>query len=214
MTPLAADEEAAVQDAVGALEIAEGIVPMEAFTALREPALRRVVADRLAGCGRMLLPVGEGWVSGYDDAVADELVARGYGTLSRVDRAVLALVLLRTVAIPRARGEVAGEAWVVEHGARPTSIDELAQNRHLTKAQITTSVRRLRTVGLLRPGHRADLVPGPALHRLTRQRTTWLWEDLLLLAAPDSPYAQVLRNRRANSSTARVPVAHPAEEMR
>lgn len=213
MTPLAADEEAAVQDAVGALEIAEGIVPTEAFVALSEPALRRAVGERLAACGRVLLPVGEGWVSGYDDAVADELVARGYGTLSAVDRAVLALVLLRTVAIPRARGEVSGEAWVVEHGARPTSIEELAQNRHLTKAQITTSVRRLRTLGLLRPGHRADLVPGPALQRLTRQRTTWLWEDLLLIAAPDSPYAQVLRARRAGSSAAHGPGTGPAEEV-
>ncbi|MCF6509188.1 hypothetical protein E9549_17525 [Blastococcus sp. MG754426] len=212
MTPLAADEDAAVRDAIGALEIAEGIVPTTAFMALREPALRRVVADRLAACGRVLIPVDQGWVSGYDDAVANALVSRGYGTVCPVDRAVLALVLLRTVAIPRARGEVAGEAWVVEHGARPTSIDELAQNRHLTKAQITTSVRRLRTLGLLRPGHRADLVPGPALLRLTRQRTTWLWEDLLLLAAPDSPYAHALRARRAGPSGADAAVAVPAEE--
>lgn len=214
MTALAAPDEAAVQDAVGALEIAEGIVPTEAFAGLREPALRRVVADRLAACGRVLLPVGDGWVSGYDDAVADELVAAGYGTVTAADRAVLALVLLRTVAIPRARGEVDGDAWTVDHGARPTTIDELAQNRHLTKAQITTSVRRLRTLGLLRPGHRADLVPGPALQRLTRQRTTWLWEDLLLLAAPDGSYAQVLRARRARSSPAGVPGVRPREEIR
>jgi hypothetical protein len=156
--------------------------------------------------------VGEGWVSGYDDAVADKLVTRGYETLTPVDRAVLALVLLRTVAIPRARGDVAGDAWVVEHGARPTSIDELAQHRHLTKTQITTSVRRLRTLGLLRPGPRADLVPGPALQRLTPRRTTWLWEDLLLTAAPDSPYAEVLRARRATPTPAPRPNAHPAEE--
>src|SRR5690242_16721920 len=99
---LSPDEEAAVRDAIGALETAEGIVPVAAFPALREPALRRVVGERLAACGRMLISTEEGWVSGYDDHAADALAAQGIGVLSPADRAVLALVLLRTVAIPRA----------------------------------------------------------------------------------------------------------------
>jgi hypothetical protein len=209
-TALAREDESSVHDAIAALEIAEGVVPAGAFAALRDPALRRHVGERLAACGRVLIPVGDDWVSGYDDAVADQLIARGYGMLTTADRAVLALVLLRTVAIPRARGEVTGDAWTSAEGARSTSIDELAQNRHVSKTQIGLSVRRLRTLGVLRPGHRVEMVPGPALTRLTPQRAAWLWEDLLLLAAPDSPYAQVLRRRRSGSTARRVPREHIA----
>jgi hypothetical protein len=202
---LSPEEEAAVRDAIGALEIAEGVVPASAFPALREPALRKVVTQRLAACGRMLVSAEQGWVSGYDDQAADALAGLGIGVLSPVDRAVLALVLLRTVAVPRARGELSGTAWVTQDGARPTSIPELNHNRHLSKKQITESVRKLRTLGLLRPGHRAGILPGPALYRLSSQRAAWLWEDLLMLAAPDSSYARVLRARR----TARPALSRP-----
>jgi len=60
-------------------------------------------------------------VSGYDDEVADTLAGLDVGVLSPTDRTVLALVLLRTVAIPRARGELSGNAWVTPDGARPTT---------------------------------------------------------------------------------------------
>jgi len=194
---LSSDDEAAVQEAIAALEIAEGIVPASAFVALRDPALRAVVSKRLEACGRSLIAIEQGWSSGYRDDIADTLQRLGIGVLTPADRAVLALVLLRTVAIPRARGELRGTVWTTANGARATSIDELNQNRHIPKKQLTESVRRLRVLGLLRPGHRADIVPGPAMHRLSSQRAAWLWEDLLLLAAPDSTYARVLRARRA-----------------
>jgi hypothetical protein len=200
---LAAEDEAAVQDAIAALEIAEGVVPATAFPALQDPALRSAVAQRLAACGRALISVGPGWVSGYDDAAANTLARFGVGVLSPVDRAVLALVLVRTVAIPRARGELSGSAWVTPDGARPTTVAELNHNRHLTKKQITESLRNLRTLGLLRPGHRSGIMPGPAFYRLSQQRAAWLWEDLLMLAAPDSSYARVLRARRATHTAAR-----------
>jgi hypothetical protein len=45
-------------------------------------------------------------------------------------------------------------------------------------------------------------MPGPALYRLSQQRAAWLWEDLLMLAAPDSSYARVLRARRASHAAA------------
>jgi hypothetical protein len=51
---------------------------------------------------------------------------------------------------------------------------------------------------LIRRSPRAGITPGPALHRLTPQRTAALWEDLLILAAPDSAYAHVLRSRRTS----------------
>ncbi len=199
---LSPEEEAAVRDAIGALEIAEGVVPASAFPALREPALRKVVAQRLAACGRMLVSAEQGWVSGYDDQAADALAELGIGMLSPV--------LLRTVAVPRARGELSGTAWVTQDGARPTSIAELNHNRHLSKKQITESVRKLRTLGLLRPGHRAGILPGPALYRLSSQRAAWLWEDLLMLAAPDSSYARVLRARRTARSALSRPDPQPS----
>src|SRR5262249_40693701 len=62
----------------------------------------------------------------------------------------------------------------------------------------------LRTLGLLKPGHRSGIVPGPALYRLSQQRAAWLWEDLLMLAAPDSSYARVLRARRASHAARRT----------
>jgi hypothetical protein len=192
-------DEAAVHAAIAALEIAEGVVPAEAFTALQDPALRRAVTDRLAGCGRTLIPIEargtRGYVSGYDDQTADELVDDGVGVLSPLDRAVLTLVLLRTVAIPRANGRRESVGWLVDDGG--VGIDDLAQNRHLTKTQITSSIRRLRSLGLIRPGHRSRILPGPAFLRLTEHRSTQLWEDMVLLCRPDGLLAQALLRRRA-----------------
>jgi hypothetical protein len=198
-------DEAAVHAAIAALEIAEGVVPGEAFTALQDPALRRAVTDRLAGCGRTLIPIEtrgtQGYVSGYDDQVANELADEGVGVLSPLDRAVLALVLLRTVAIPRAHGRHDSVGWLVNDGG--VGIDDLAQNRHLTKTQITSSIRRLRSLGLIRPGHRSRILPGPALLRLTEHRSTQLWEDMVLLCRPDGLLAQALLRRRVERGSGR-----------
>lgn len=194
---LSTEDETAIVEAVGALELAEGPVPAD-LPALADPGLRGLVAARLAGCGRVLLSRPDGYCTGYDDAVADELVERDIGTLSETERAVLALVLLRSVAVPRARGRLGGEDWV-QADATPVTVEELAQNRHLSRSAIDKAVRRLRTLGLLRPGHRADIVPGPALQRLSPQRSAGLWEDLLLLAAPTSSYARHIRARRESA---------------
>ena len=205
MTRLTAEESTVVLDAIGALELAEGVVPAAAFVALSDPGLRRVVDERLQACGRTLIALpSDGFASGYRDDIADALLQEGFTCLSPTERAVLALVLLRTVAIPRARGTISGQDWVHESGSTPTTIDDLALNRRLTRKSLDAGVRRLRTLGLLRPGHRAGIAPGPALLRLTPARSSWLWEDLLLLAAPDSAYARVIRQRRA-SPTATSP---------
>ncbi|WP_156212830.1 hypothetical protein [Lentzea aerocolonigenes] len=148
----------------------------------------------------MLNQVGNGWTSGYDDEVADALVQQGRGVISPQDRAVLALVLLRCVAIPRAHGAITGTTWADANGSRSTTVDELALNKHLSKKAIKESLQRLQTAALIRRSPRNGITPGPALHRLTPQRTTTLWEDLVILAAPDSTYARVLRERRAAST--------------
>ncbi|MFF7944514.1 hypothetical protein ACFZC5_32815 [Nocardia gamkensis] len=192
-------DETAVREAIGALEIADGLVPSGVFPALEDPALRKTVSERLAECGRTLISVGDGWTSGYRDDVADALVKLDIGVLAPEDRAVLVLILLRTVAIPRARGSRAGETWGNTDRAKGTSVDELALNRNISKTQIKESVRNLATHGLV-DRHRGMLFPGPVLLRLTPRRSAQLWENLLLLAAPDSLYAHAIRSRRASPS--------------
>jgi hypothetical protein len=197
---LSATDETAVGEAVGALEIVDGSVPSGVFPALEDPALRKAISARLEECGRTLIRVGEGWTSGYRDDVADTLIELGIGVLPPEDRAVLILVLLRTVAIPRARGSATGKTWGNTEGVRGTSVDELARNRNISKNQITESVRRLCGCGLV-DRHRGMLLPGPALLRLTSKRAAQLWENLLLVAAPDSVYAQAVRARRTTPLT-------------
>ena len=197
---LSATDETAVREAIGALEIVDGFVPPGAFPALEDPALRKAITAGLEGCGRTLIRVGEGWTSGYRDDVADSLVEGGIGVLSPEDRAVLALVLLRTVAIPRARGNTAEKTWGNTDGVRGTSVDELKKNRNISNAQIIASVRNLCAARLV-DRRRKLLLPGPALLRLTPQRAAQLWENLLLVAAPDSIYARVVRARRATPPT-------------
>ena len=187
-------QRADVLAALGALEVAETPVRAADFRALAEPALRTAVDAALRGTGRTLLRVGDGWLSGYDDALADRLVEDGLGVLAPVDRAVLTLVLLRTVAIPRAQGRIDDADWTA---AEPTTIDELSKNRHLTKQEIKAGVRRLRTAGVLKPGRRPVIVPGPQFLRLTETRSRRLWEDLILLCQPDGMAAEVIRRRRA-----------------
>lgn len=173
---LGSADQAAVTAAASAVELADAPVRAEAFPALAVPTLCRVVEELLAAAGRRLLAVDGGWLAGYDDAVADRLAAEGVGVLAPEDRAVLTLVLLHTVAIPRARGRLDGTRWT---DAEPVDVDELAKSRALSKQAIRRSLRRLRSLGVLRQGHRPPIAPGPQLDRLTPSaasgsgRTSW-----------------------------------------
>lgn len=188
-----AHQRALVFEAVAALETAAEPVDPARFPALDDPGLRALVGEALGEVGRVVLRLSSGYVSGYDDEIADRLAAEGIGVLDPVDRAVLAVVLLRGVAVPRARGRIAGDQWT---DAEPITTEEIALNRHLTKTQIKAAIRRLRAAGILRPGHRADLVPGPQFERLTSARSQRLWEDLVLVSRPDGMLAEVIRRRR------------------
>ena len=194
LAALSRQDHEAVLTAVVAVEIADHPVSPANLRALLDPALRDIVRDCLAQAGRVLLEPSPGrYLSGYDDTIADRLVADGLGVLQQVDRAVLALVLLRTVAIPRAKGSIGGTDWTVSVA---TSIDELALNRSLTKERIRNSVRRLRTAGILRLGLRREIRPGPQFHRLTEARSSRIWEELMLLCQPEGLMAQIIRRRR------------------
>ncbi|MGQ0805939.1 MAG: hypothetical protein ACT4PI_19050 [Actinomycetota bacterium] len=186
-------QRASVHEAVAALETASEPIDPAVLPALDDPGLRTLVEEALADLGRVLLRVGSRYLSGYDDAIADRLAAEGTGVLDPVDRAVLTLVALRSVAVPRARGRLSSTDWT---DAEPTELDDLVLNRHLGKRRIQASLRRLRLAGILRPGHRAELVPGPQFLRLSPARAQRLWEDLVLVARPEGMLAEVIRRRR------------------
>lgn len=183
--------------ATAALEIADAPVPTPAFGALADPALRAAVEEALAAAGRCLVRHDSGWTSGYRDDIADRLIEQGLGVLKEKDAAVLVLVLLHTVAIPRARGRIVSEDWTV---SEPTSVEELERSRELKASDIRRSLRRLRTLGVLRYGHRSAVAPGPQFLRLTQQRNARLWEEMVLLCRPDGMLANVLRRRRSERS--------------
>jgi hypothetical protein len=189
-----------VMAAVSAVETSEEPVRAAEFQALRDGALRQLVSGVLADYGRCLLAVEDGrWTSGYDDAVADEVLRADIGTLEPNDRAVLALVLLHCVAIPRAAGRITSPDWTVAEG-----VDRkvLKFNRSLSAEDIKHSLRRLQARGILRRGHRAEIRPGPQFLRLTEARSRTLWEDLVLLCRPEGHQAAHIRRRRANMQAA------------
>jgi len=178
--------------AVCALEYASGPVPLTSFRALAEPALREVVQELLAAAGRVLVPAGAGFASGYDDQVAARLAEEGAGVLRREDRAVLTLVLLLSVAIPRAEGKIPPEAsWT---HARPVPRERLADTRlHLTV--IGAALTRLQDAGIVRYTN-GGLVPGPQFDRLTPAMSARLFEDFVLLAEPEGVLAESIHRRR------------------
>ncbi len=184
----------AVRQTAAALEAASEPILAVDLPALADPALHEPLRQCLRDAGRTLMQLDDHrWITGYDDTIADRLSAEGLGVLNRSDTAVLTLVLLHSVAIPRARGRITSSDWTV---AEAVSVDTLARNRHLTKTTINTSVRRLRTAGILRPGQRADIVPGPQFLRLSPHRLATIWEGLLLLCRPEGRTAAMIRRRR------------------
>lgn len=183
-----------VRAALAAVETADAPVPTRMFKALSDPTLRLEVEGALHATGRKLLRCEDGWMSGYRDDIADRMVAEGIGVLGTSDRAVVALVVLHCVAIPRARGTFTATDW---SQAPPTSIEELERSR-LTLTDIKASLRRLRAAGIVRP---KAIAPGPQFQRLTAERLERLSEELVLLSRPDGMLARVIRRRRAERLT-------------
>src|SRR6202012_5992563 len=111
------------------------------------------------------------WPSAYRDAGAAQLTGDGGNPLPLADRAVLTLVLIHSVAIPRTEGTLSGDSWV--DGTR-TPIEELQRRPQLPRGELRQSLGRLRAAGLvrvvparLRPGTvppNTAYLPGPRLH--------------------------------------------------
>ncbi|WP_084781040.1 hypothetical protein [Planobispora rosea] len=163
------------------------------FPALRDPVLRRVLAELLQRRGRVLVPGREVWTSGYaDDAAA------GAGTvLGEAERAVLTLVLIHSVAIPRAEGVLPADSW---SSPFPAQVEELRRHTMMPIGELEAALRVLRHAGLLsqvKAGEEAGgYVPGPQFQRLTGPARRRLQEELILAAGPNTPLAAAVRARR------------------
>jgi hypothetical protein len=201
LTALPSARQADVLSVVCALETATGPLPATAYRALAEADLREVATGLLAAAGRILISVGTRYTSGYDDQISDRLAAEGVGVLLPGDRAVLTLVLLFSVAIPRAEGKVAPEAsWT---GGRPVSRERLRGTK-VPNPVIKAAIQRLLDAGIIRevgPG----LVPGPQFDRLTPAMSAALFEELVLLAEPEGILSDAIRRRRLARQEASAP---------
>ncbi|WP_245642325.1 hypothetical protein [Nonomuraea candida] len=179
------------------------------FAALRDPALRHTLGEMLARRGRTLIQHRDRWTSGYDDGVAaavnaldaagaSDAAGPGGGRLGVSERAVLALVLVHSVAIPRAEGLLPEDSWMSPH---PTPAEELRRHTQLPIGELETALRRLRHAGLLgqvKAGEEAGgYVPGPQFHRLTPAARRRLQEELILAAGPNTPLAAAVLARRS-----------------
>lgn len=192
LADLPAARQADVLAALAAVETADAPVNPVGFRALADPTLRATLSRCLAEQGRVLIKIGDRWISGYDDDVMRRLATEGVGVLPVDDRAVLALVLLHSVAIPRAAGRVRGESWL---DAEPVTTAELTRSK-MPNARVVAAVQRLRDAGILRYGAKRRILPGPQLDRLTPAVSAALWEELVLLAQPRGVMADVIRRRR------------------
>ncbi|HEY2443671.1 MAG TPA: hypothetical protein VGI31_11085, partial [Streptosporangiaceae bacterium] len=158
--------------AFAAVEHSPEPVPEVQLLALRDATLRRSLDELLGRVGRTLVPVGSGWTSGYRDEVAAELTAAGWYCLPTTDRAVLVLVLIHSVAVPRSRGVAEGDAWT---SGQPTMASELLEASRVRPSDVKAALARLRAAGLVQlvqqrgagAGQSAAYLPGPQLHRLT-----------------------------------------------
>jgi hypothetical protein len=193
--------------AFAAVEHSPEPVPEIQLAALRDATMRRSLDALLARVGRTLIPLGEqasggpAWTSGYRDETAAELAAAGWHSLPAIDRAVLVLVLVHSVAIPRSRGTLAGDAWT---SAQPTMLAGLQDTSRIQPTDMRSALQRLRAAGLVQlvpqragAGQSSAYLPGPQLHRLTPAARRRLQEQLILAAAPSSPLAAAIRARHA-----------------
>jgi hypothetical protein len=188
-------QRAEVLAAFSAVRLSADPVIEAGLPGLRDISLRRVVDRLLAHIGRTLVKTGPGrWTAGYADEVVDELEAEGWQPLDEIDRALLVIVLVHSVAIPRSQGRIVGDSWLSQY---PTSMAEL-NSTLIGRGDRKAAFRRLRAAGLVKLAPKgAGYLPGPQLQRLTPRARRRLEEELVIAAAPDSLLATVIRDRRS-----------------
>jgi DNA-binding IclR family transcriptional regulator len=180
-----------------------------ALAGLHDATLRRCVQDMLALIGRTLVRADQGrWTSGYRDESVARIIAHRHNPLPVVDRAVLTLILIHSVAIPRTDGTLAGDGWIKDSWTEgtPTPVEELQRRSQIPRGELRQSLTRLKAAGLVRivparskPGtvpQSTAYLPGPQFHRLTEAARRRLQEELILAAGPETPLAAAIRLRR------------------
>ncbi|WP_410573384.1 hypothetical protein [Amycolatopsis sp. cmx-4-61] len=183
--------------AVAAVEAAKLPVPTQEFRALMDPTLRQVVEQVLAAAGRILIKVGPGYLTGYDDDIRRQLADIGVGVLPLEVRAVLTMILLFSVAIPRAEGRLtAHESWT-EGDPVPTAL--LKSGRIERKSTVDDALKELRLHDLVQQ-RQGGVVPGPQFLRLSARACSELFEELILLTEPHGDLALGIRRQRAMSA--------------
>jgi hypothetical protein len=203
LEPLGDKQRDALVAAWAALEHGSEPASEAALPALRDAALRHLLDQMLHRTGRTLVRVGTYlWTSGYEDDIAAELAANGWGILPPLERAALTLVLIHSVAIPRAEGRLAGDDWQSPHPTTPTRLRKLSQVHG--QRRLSDALQWLRAAGLVRAVRGADpemagasYVPGPALRRLTPAASQRLQENLILAVGPDTALATAITVRRS-----------------
>ncbi|WP_326731896.1 hypothetical protein [Streptomyces phaeochromogenes] len=192
LNALAPQRRADVRAAVCAVETAMRPVAAVSYRALAEVPLRMVVQQVLAASGRTLLAVGRGFLSGYDDGIRKRLASEGIGVLPAQDRAVLTLVLLYSVAVPRAAGTLSEETLWTQ--GRPVARERLKESM-MGDGAVDAALRRLGHAGLVHSTAQG-FVLGPQFLRLTVQASASLFEELVVLAEPQGALAESIQRRR------------------
>ena len=197
--------------AFAAVENSPNPVPEAVAAGLRDATLRRSVEEMLNLIGRTLVQAGPArWTSGYRDDIAARLTAGGGNGLPVTDRAVLTLVLIHSVAIPRTEGTLSGDSWV--DGTRPpwtscsggpscpgVSCGRAWGLRAAGLVRVVPARPRPANAGLPGSGLPGTAyLPGPQFHRLTETARRRLQEELILAAGPGTPLAAAIRRRRAH----------------
>ncbi|MFH8293667.1 hypothetical protein [Streptomyces sp. NPDC018059] len=197
-----------VCNTITALETARGPLPPRDLPALQDPDIRADVQSALTGIGRTLIRTPQGtWTTGYPDTVAEALNAADIGTLTPAQRTVLAVILLHTVALPRAQGRHTHAQWdTTQHGVTQR---QLGRNRALSKLTITSALRTLIAAGLVDTTGQGTYVPGPCMQRLSETRITALWEDLIIAGRPQGHLARAIQQRRQAARPTASPQEHP-----
>ncbi|MFJ1880945.1 hypothetical protein [Streptomyces sp. NPDC088137] len=203
LQPLGDKQRDALVSAWAALEYGSEPASEAGLPALRDAALRHLLEQMLHMTGRTLVHAGAYlWTSGYRDDIAAELVAKGWGILPPLERAALILVLIHSVAIPRAEGRLVGDDWQSPHPTTPTRLRKLSQVHG--QRRLSDALQWLRAAGLVRAMRGSDpetagasYVPGPALRRLTPAARQRLQENLILAVGPETALATAIMVRRS-----------------
>jgi hypothetical protein len=199
LAPLTDRQREHVEAAYALLEHSSEPVHRQHLPALEDATSRSCLEELLRRTARVLVAVDGGvrWTSGFDDAVVADLAAANWQPLPEIDRAVLTLILVHSVAIPRSEEQLAADTWISSY---PTPAAEILRRSKLPATDARLALGRLTAAGLIRliRGGETDggYVPGPQLLRLTPAARERLQDQLILAAAPDHPLASAIRERR------------------